>query len=754
MKKRIVRCAIMLSILSACNRSERLDGTAVITEEPTNIVSTQTSTNEVTAAPDAINEPTTTLTATPSIPQARSDIPTPIPRLLPDEPLLNWTARLPDGAIERQGIGKINASSISPDGSYLAVATTLGVGIFAAATLDEVWFVRSPGALGSVEWSPDGSLLTVITDFPDSHLLAILDARTGSLQGEHRTAGDYGIDGIAWSPQSDRLAVASFGGLLVLGRNATMVQEMILPESESSYAGGALTVAWSPDGSMLAAGLEYSSPDVRVWSIPSGDVIADWTTDSEENLSVLAFSPDGTQLAAVAGWGRFSDVVEGEKRIFLWTIASDESLVLDGQDLHYRIGLEWNSDGRRLAVYGTSGIGEGAGEVSIWDLETQTEHEMLGISQPISDIEWSPDYTKLVAGGGNFYQATGEVSVWDSESGEMLLSYEPSELVHAAHWVDNDHVMAQTWKAVEVRNITSGQIVGVVHGSHYLFQKHWSDNQLLDLSYEPNLAAKAWSPSGSFVASLQESGWLTISDTATGQIVYEWQARDYVGRASMRLLWSPGETQLAIIDVSYLASLNLWDIASEHTIVEDLSGGRYTSAAFSPDGSQIVVEDIVYDAHSGQPIVQLNGVHFHIEGMPEDMYAAAWSPDGSLLALGSGEHGRDAPVDSISIAVWDTSAWQLLYTISGETVMTTSLAWSPDGRYLATGGGLPYGYEMFTPHELDDNRIALFDAETGTLIHIFVGHRDVVASLLWSPDSTKLASGSEDGEVFIWTISP
>jgi len=108
----------------------------------------------------------------------------------------------------------------------------------------------------------------------------------------------------------------------------------------------------------------------------------------------------------------------------------------------------------------------------------------------------------------------------------------------------------------------------------------------------------------------------------------------------------------------------------------------------------------------------------------------AFSPDGDLLASGGYREAK----------LWrrpkDVQKFKLT-SIARQAVLATAV--SSDGRWLASGG--------------DDGKIRLWNLATGKSVKTFSGHKGAVNSLQFSPDSGKLVSGSADKSLRVWDVA-
>ena len=164
---------------------------------------------------------------------------------------------------------------------------------------------------------------------------------------------------------------------------------------------------------------------------------------------------------------------------------------------------------------------------------------------------------------------------------------------------------------------------------------------------------------------------------------------------------------------------------------EGLSG----NIAYSPDGTRLAVASVfgfgirLYDTATYQEVALLTG-------HTAQVYSVAFSPDGRTIASASASASGDH-----TILLWDVRTGEHKQTLRGHTAQVESVAFSPDGRTLASAS---YGYE---------GEVRLWDAHTGEHKQTLRGHTAQVESVAFSPDGRTLASASWDNTILLWDIA-
>jgi WD40 repeat protein len=155
------------------------------------------------------------------------------------------------------------------------------------------------------------------------------------------------------------------------------------------------------------------------------------------------------------------------------------------------------------------------------------------------------------------------------------------------------------------------------------------------------------------------------------------------------------------------------------------------SMAFSPDGKELVVAGYREVRRFAMPPGQERGA---VKGMADQVRALAWSPDGKMIAAGGGTPGAFG-----ELVLIDAATGSVVRTLDGHRDYVYHVAFSPDGKRLAS-----CGY---------DKLIRIWDTATGKPTGVLKEHTEAVYAVAFNASGTLLASASADRSVKIWDVA-
>jgi WD40 repeat protein/Tfp pilus assembly protein PilF len=201
-------------------------------------------------------------------------------------------------------------------------------------------------------------------------------------------------------------------------------------------------------------------------------------------------------------------------------------------------------------------------------------------------------------------------------------------------------------------------------------------------------------------------------------------------------VFSPDGSRLGVLDNSGV--VQVYDTATGRQLLAlpGPSGVGPSTLAFSPDGRRLIAESGEYALHcwdvtTGRELLTLRQEVGELAGVQRMVF----SPDGFRIAT----------IHSDTVRVWDVTTGQDARTVPRNGGMVKRLAFSPDGQLLASACEQAL-------NEIGLVKINVYDTLTGALVAVFTGHKKDALGTVFLPDGKRVVSGDGGGSVKVWEV--
>ncbi len=489
---------------------------------------------------------------------------------------------VPGGGSTVRAIPVVQSVAFSRDGKWLTSGSGDGsVKVWECETGRELVSIQGdPNGVNGVAFSPDGTRLAVANDYrdplqgrsmlarewirhDDDKTITVWDAATGRRIETFRGHSDS-VNSVVFSPDGSRLASSS--------RDRTIrvwaVETGGCVSTFKGHTGEVGVLAFSPDASRLAS--QSLDGTVKVWDASRNQEHLRLNGHSKE-VTAVAFSPDGSQLLSGGGDGTLN----------YWSASTGKSL-RSAKTTWFINTVTISPDGSSLGVSVSDGvvfIVDNVGGREIVELKGR-EFPVKGVTfgpygrKKAASLRFSPDGKRLASGNAD------KVTVWDIATRKVLPALETDEYTAITFNQDGTQVATGSQEAVKVQDTVTGKV---------LFSRPARYGGFRSLAFSLD---GQWLAAGSYKA-------VMVWDIATGGELLA--VKNFAG-AVLGVSFNQDATRLAT--GCYDGSVKLWDVNSGQELLWLRDNHLpITTIAFSPDGTQLAagIDDGTVFIWNGKP---------------------------------------------------------------------------------------------------------------------------------------------------------